>query len=272
MLRLARPDCWTIESCSGWILLWHLLFFNGPIWPRIIFLSFVIRTNIEILWQAAHRFCILPEAKPQGARQLPNSELKKTFACFKVRAVDRSFSSCKAGQQWRPHQSVHLSFEPLSAEMWRDDHQRSKGRFDFVIWSLYRGAQITLTFLPGYPHSPSSSCGSLGLIVCSVSFAGSFSELFLPTCTGVKTETGARCKVSKIWVKHGCLDVKMIQTMETSAHTQTKGCTLDRGSLLGNFTPSLANSFFSSSLRTSSWGECWGTCCPCQPDGQNIPV
>lgn len=50
------------------------------------------------------------------------------------------------------------------------------------------------------------------------------------------------------------------------------GCTLDRGSLLGNITPSLARSFFSSSSSTSSCRECWGICCACEPDGQNITI
>lgn len=48
----------------------------------------------------------------------------------------------------------------------------------------------------------------------------------------------------------------------------SSSCTLERGNLLGRFTPSLARSFFSSSLSTSSCRECWGLCLACEADGQ----
>lgn len=64
-----------------------------------------------------------------------------------------------------------------------------KGRFGFLTWSVHRLAHAALTFLPDCPHSPSSSSGSLGRIVCSGSSAGSSSELALPTSPRVKTET-----------------------------------------------------------------------------------
>lgn len=60
--------------------------------------------------------------------------------------------------------------------------------------------------------------------------------------------------------------------MKVRESCEPRSCTLDRGNLLGKFTPSLARSFFSSSLSTSSCRECWGLCLACEADGQNIPV
>lgn len=64
-------------------------------------------------------------------------------------------------------------------------------------------------------------------------------------------------------LEHACAETFALHTCVYCS------CTLDRGSLLGKFTPSLARSFFSSSLSTSSRKECWGIRCACEPDGQN---
>jgi len=87
---------------------------------------------------------------------------------------------------------------------------------------------------------------------------------------------GCRCR---LWCVRVCVCVCqrerrrwMCMVREDVLHAWVCSGTLDRGSLLGKFTPSLTRSFFSSSLRTSSCEECWEICCAWKPDGQNIPV
>lgn len=150
---------------------------NGPIWSWMIFFFVFcyshrgLNVGIDIRWQAPHWLCILTAARPQSAGQFPNSGLNAALACFEVKAVKRSSSKMSC------------------------DDRSSDG------WSVHRGAHVALTFLPDYPHSPSSSFGSLGRIVCSVSSAGSSSELALPTSRGVKTETGHGGKSAKTELK-----------------------------------------------------------------------
>lgn len=84
-------------------------------------------------------------------------------------------------------------------------------------------------------------------------------------------ESGRGC-VTRDTDLDACMSVSMCVCLSYIHVSVSCSCTLERGSLVGMFTPSLARSFFSSSLSIISCRECWGTRCACEPDGQNIPV
>lgn len=84
-------------------------------------------------------------------------------------------------------------------------------------------------------------------------------------------ETGRGCVTGDTDLD-ACTSISMCVCLPYINVSVSCSCTLERGSLVGRFTPSLARSFFSSSLSTSSCRECWDTRCACQPEGQNIPI
>lgn len=138
-----------------------------------------------------------------------------------------------------------------------------------------------LTFPPDYQRIPSSSSDFPEPSACCGFSAGSSSKPSLQACQGDEThgrrKEGEKKSVSEkeeswgggaqlgyvvmcVWQRE-CVKIRERVCVSSS-------CTLERGNLLGRFTPSLARSFFSSSLSTSSCRECWGLCLACEADGQ----